>query len=93
MVVGTLFVEVYIPGADSLKEKRQVVKSVVRRVQHCFNVSIAEVNNEDKWQRAQIGVSMVGDDWDHIQRQLQLVINFLDAEPRWEVVRVEMERY
>jgi uncharacterized protein YlxP (DUF503 family) len=51
------------------------------------------VNNEDKWQRAQIGVSMVGDDWDHIQRQLQLVINFLDAEPRWEVVRVEMERY
>ncbi|MDI9441279.1 MAG: DUF503 domain-containing protein [Firmicutes bacterium] len=93
MVVGTLFVEVYIPGADSLKEKRQVVKSVVRRVQHRFNVSIAEVNNEDKWQRAQIGVSMVGDDWDHIQRQLQLVINFLDAEPRWEVVRVEMERY
>ena len=68
-------------------------KSVVRRVQHRFNVSIAEVNNEDKWQRAQIGVSMVGDDWDHIQRQLQLVINFLDAEPRWEVVRVEMERY
>ena len=93
MVVGTLFVEVYIPGADSLKEKRQVVKSVVRRVQHRFNVSIAEVNNEDKWQRAQIGVSMVGDDWDHIQRQLQLIINFLDAEPRWEVVRVEMERY
>ena len=46
MVVGTLFVEVYIPGADSLKEKRQVVKSVVRRVQHCFNVSIAEVNND-----------------------------------------------
>ena len=66
---------------------------MVRRVQHRFNVSIAEVNNEDKWQRAQIGVSMVGDDWDHIQRQLQLVINFLDAEPRWEVVRVEMERY
>jgi len=93
MVVGTLFVEVYIPGADSLKEKRQVVKSVVRRVQHRFNVSIAEMNNEDKWQRAQIGVSMVGNDWDHIQRQLQLVINFLDAEPRWEVVRVEMERY
>jgi uncharacterized protein YlxP (DUF503 family) len=62
-------------------------------VQHRFNVSIAEVNNGDKWQRAQIGVSMVGDDWDHIQRQLQLVINFLDAEPRWEVVRVEMERY
>lgn len=93
MLVGTLFIEVYIPGAGSLKEKRQVVKSVLRRVQHRFNVSIAEVNNEDKWQRANIAVSMVGDNWDHIERQLQLLINFLDSEPRWEVMRIEMDRH
>lgn len=92
MLVGTLFIEVYIPGAGSLKDKRQVVKSVVRRVQHRFNVSIAEIDNENKWQRASIAVCMAGDDWDYIQRQLQLLINYLDAESRWEVLRIEMDR-
>ncbi len=92
MLVGTLFIEVHIPGACSLKDKRRVVQSMVRRVQHRFNVSIAEINNVNKWQRANIGVSMVGDDWDYIQRQLQLLINYLDAEPRWDIVRIETDR-
>lgn len=90
MLVGTLLVEVHIPGSTSLKEKRQVVKSIVQRVQNRFNVSIAELNNEDLWQRATIGVAMVGDNQEHIQRKLQLVVNFMDAEPRWEVMRIEM---
>lgn len=41
MLVGTLRVEVYIPGATSLKDKRQVVKGMIQKVQHRFNVSIA----------------------------------------------------
>lgn len=92
MLVGTLLIDVHIPGAGSLKEKRQVVRSMVRRVQHRFNVSIAEINNENKWQRASIAVCMVGDDWEYIQRQLQLLINYIDAEPRWQVLRIEMDR-
>lgn len=92
MFVGTLLVKVHIPGAESLKEKRRVVNSVVRKVQHRFNVSIAEVNNENLWQRADLGVAIVGDDWGHIQRRLQLVINFLESEPRWNILQIEMER-
>lgn len=91
MLVGTLYLEVYIPGATSLKDRRRVVKGMIAKVQNRFNVSIAELHSENLWQRAAIGVAMIGDDRDHIERQLQLVLNFLDAEPRWEVTQVQQE--
>lgn len=88
MLIGSLLVQVYVPGATSLKEKRQVVKGMTAKIQNRFNVSVAELNNEDLWQRATIGVAMVGDSKDYMERQLQLVLNFMDAEPRWEVIQV-----
>lgn len=91
MLVGTLRVEVHIPGATSLKDKRQVVKGMIQKVQHRFNVSIAELDDADLWQRAVIGVAVVGASREHLERQLQFVLNFLDAEPRWDVTRVEMD--
>lgn len=93
MLVGTMELQVYIPSSTSLKDKRQVVKSVTQRAQNRFNVSIAEINNEDLWQRAQIGVAIVGDDSEHIRHQLQLVLNFLDAETRWEILHVELDLF
>lgn len=91
MFVGTLRVEVHIPGATSLKDKRQVVKGMIQKVQRRFNVSIAELDNADLWQRAVIGVAVVGSSREHLERQLQFVLNFLDAEPRWDVTRVELD--
>lgn len=89
MLVGTLVVQVYIPSSTSLKDKRQVVKSVIHRVQNRFNVSVVELNNEDLWQRATVGVAIAGDNQEYIQRQLQLVLNFMDGEPRWEILQAE----
>jgi len=91
MLVGTLYVQVYIPGASSLKEKRRIVKSMITKVQNRFNVSIAELESENVWQRAAIGIAMVGDSRDHVERQLQFVMNFLDSEPRWEVIKIVQE--
>lgn len=93
MLVGTLLVEVYIPGAASLKDKRQVVKAMIQKVQHRFNVSIAQLDQGDLWQRATIGIAMVGGSREYVERQLQLVLNFLDSEPRWNVTQVEMDWY
>lgn len=90
MLVGTLLVQVYIPEATSLKEKRKVVKSVMQKVQNRFNVSIAEVDNEDLRQRAALGIAVVGDSQGYLQRQLQFVLNFMDAEPRWEITQAEI---
>ncbi|HBN96273.1 MAG TPA: DUF503 domain-containing protein [Firmicutes bacterium] len=91
MLVGTFVVQVHIPGATSLKDKRRIVKGMIAKVQNRFNVSIVELNSGDLWQRATIGVAMVGDNQDHIERQLQLLLNFLDAEPRWEVTQVHLD--
>ena len=91
MLVGTVRVEVYIPGATSLKDKRQVVKGMIQKVQHRLNVSIAQLDGADLWQRATIGIAMVGASREHVERQLQLVLNFLDAEPRWSVTQVEID--
>lgn len=91
MLVGTLCVQVHIPGATSLKDKRRIVKGMITKVQNRFNVSIAELDNEDLWRRATIGVAMIGDSQEHIERQLQFVLNFLDAETRWEVMQVHLD--
>ena len=91
MLVGALYVQVHIPGAGSLKEKRRIVKSMIAKVQNRFNVSIAELESENLWQRAATGIAMVGDNREHLERQLQFVLNFLDSEPRWEVIKVEVE--
>lgn len=59
MVVGLAEMELFLPEAESLKDKRQIVKSLVSKIQNKFNVSIAEVDYNDLWQRALIGISCV----------------------------------
>ena len=57
MIVGVCTIELRLREARSLKEKRQVLKSVITRVKNNFNVAIAEVDYQDKWQRAVLGCS------------------------------------
>jgi uncharacterized protein YlxP (DUF503 family) len=64
---------------------------MISKVQHRFNVSIVELYSEDLWQRATIGVAYIGDEREHVERQLQYVLNFLDAEPDWEIIAVDLE--
>lgn len=90
MLVGTLLVEVYIPESTSLKTKRMVTKSMIQRIQNRFNVSISEIDNKDLWQRATIAVAMVGDNQIYIERKLQWIVNFMDEDSRWQVIKVEV---
>ena len=62
MVVGVLRLTLYIHGASSLKDKRQVVRKVTDRLRSRFNVSVAEVGDNDIWQRAVIGIVAVSND-------------------------------
>lgn len=64
--------------ALSLKEKRQVVRSLLARVRNEFNVSIAEVDDQNLWQRATIGVACVATDQVYAHRQLEAVVKFMD---------------
>ncbi len=59
MFIGALKFEVIIPGSLSLKDKRKVIQSLQDKIKSKFNVSIAEIDYQDKWQRAIIGLCLV----------------------------------
>lgn len=93
MVVGVLQITLGIPGANSLKGKRKVVKSLIERARHRFNVSIAEVADHDVYTRAQIGISAVGNDARFVNSVLDKVLDALenDAIGRADVLNTELE--
>jgi len=78
MVVGVLRLELRLPESHSLKAKRSVLRSIKARVQQKFNVSIAECEDHDLWQRTVMGVSQVGADQPHVDRCLREVVSFID---------------
>jgi uncharacterized protein YlxP (DUF503 family) len=78
MVVGVLRLELRLPESHSLKEKRSKLRAIKARVQQKFNVSIAECDDHDIWQRAILGVSQVGPDQPHVDRCLREVVGFID---------------
>jgi hypothetical protein len=73
MFIAIARFEFFIPHSRSLKEKRQVLRSVIHTTGNKFNVSIAEVDYQDLWQRAAVGVSCVADSVGHCRKVLQEV--------------------
>lgn len=77
MVVGILTLELDIPGAFSLKEKRMVVNRVRDRVRQTFNVAVAEVDDLDVWNRACMGIAAVSNEQAHCNAMLSKVVAFV----------------
>ena len=91
MVVGTLRIEFRIQDNHSLKDKRKIVRSLVDRVKHKFNASVAEVGSNDNWQRIELGITTVGNDRRHIESSLGNILAFLDSLYLAEIVNTESE--
>jgi uncharacterized protein YlxP (DUF503 family) len=91
MVIGICQLDLRIPENHSLKGKRHVIRKVIDRVRHRFNVAISEVGDNDLWQRAQIGFCTVGNDRRHINSSLDKVIDFIEKSHLVEMVHTEME--
>lgn len=81
-VVGVLTARLYIPEAMSLKDKRQVLKSLLARTSDRFNVSVAEVGRNDSHTSALIAVVTVANEHAHVDSVLAAVLQFLLADPR-----------
>ncbi len=77
MNVGVCRVRLRLPGNLSLKGKRQVVKSITSRVGSKFNVSVAEVDDNDLWQLATVGICCVSNDKRHTNEVLSKVVDFI----------------
>jgi len=77
MSVGILTLQIQIPGCKSLKEKRSRLKPLIARLHREFNVSVAELGQQDDWDGAIIGCAMISNDSQFIQTSLQSIIHWL----------------
>jgi uncharacterized protein len=92
MHVGVCTIELRLPGNDSLKGKRRILKSIIRRIGQEFNVSIAEVEAQDIWQRAVLGVSGVSSSAEYVHGQMERVVHWIEAHrPDVEILEYHIE--
>ncbi len=91
MIVGVCTVELFIAESRSLKDKRQVVHSLRDRLQGKFNLSIAEVDGQDLWQKAVLGMACVANERGHVNQVLDQALNLIRSVPAVEVVRTQLE--
>lgn len=91
MVVGVLQLEIAIPQAMSLKDKRRVVKSLKDRIAHGHNVSIAEVAALDEHRRSIIGMSMVSNDGRYVEGALSKLVDLVRLNPNVNLLDYRIE--
>jgi len=91
MIVGSLQVRLLMRESRSLKDKRQVLRSIKDRLQNRFNISIAEVEEQDHLQLAVLGVAMVSNEADHIRHTFDEIIQALRTHPVAELIGQERD--
>ncbi|CAI2717922.1 DUF503 domain-containing protein [Nitrospina watsonii] len=78
MKVGCCSIKLYLHGNGSLKGKRKVIRAIKDRVKNKFNISIAEVGDQDLHQSIHLGVAAVSEDAQYVEGQMQQVVTFID---------------
>jgi uncharacterized protein YlxP (DUF503 family) len=74
MHIGLLQLDLHLPYAHSLKDKRMAIRKLKDRLRNRFNVSVSELNHQELWQRSQVGVVSIGPDPSYLERQLSLAL-------------------
>ena len=91
MTVGVLQIELAVPDAMSLKDKRRVVKSIKDRIAHGHNVSVAEVGALDEHRRAILGIAMVANDRRYVEGGLSKLVDFVRAVPQASLIDYQID--
>ena len=91
MIVGLLACECIIYNAHSLKEKRAVLQRIMTRLKQKFNISIAEVDFQDTWQRTKIAMAVVSSARNPAEIELQKALKFIDSFPEIERTITDIE--
>ena len=79
MFVGIVRIELHLPGATSLKSKRSVVQGLKERIRQRARAAVAEVDHQDLWQRAALGVAVVSGEAGQVSELLQTVRNLVES--------------
>ena len=91
MNIGLLKVSLFIPGASSLKDKRQVIRSLISRLKNKFNIALAEIDAQDLHQRCELGIVSINTSHQELQRTLDYVLSFIGNNPDSQLMEVETE--
>jgi uncharacterized protein YlxP (DUF503 family) len=91
MIVGSLRVRLLVREARSLKEKRQVVRGIKDRLRNAFNISVAEVAEQDHRQLAVLGIALVGTEGRQVQSTLDRIVDALRSHPVAELLDYEFD--
>lgn len=86
MVVGVAEIELHLPECTSLKQKRQLLRSVLDRVKAKYNVSISEVLHHDLWQRATLGIAYVTQTQHQARKVLSSIERFIENNQQMEIL-------
>ena len=91
MHIGLLQIELFLPGNQSLKGKRQILRSIKDRIRNQVNVSISEVDNHDAWQSARLAIVTVGTNHERVSQVLESAMKLIENTPGSEVIHRQIE--
>jgi hypothetical protein len=91
MIVLAACITLIIPENDSLKGKRKVVRSLIEKVRHKFEVAVAEVGDNDLWRKARVGLALVGNDSQLLNTRLDQVLKFVENQYLVEIIDTQVE--
>lgn len=91
MAVSILFVELYLPGNRSLKEKRQTLQSLKMNLRNKFNVSVAETGHQNLWQRAELTVAAAASDKDMARNVIDSAYAMIERRDGVDVIGQDIE--
>ena len=91
MIIAAARITLRIPDNHSLKGKRKVVKSLIEKVRHRFGAAVAEVEDNDLWRRAQLGLALVGNDGRLLETRLEQILKYVDEQHLAEIIDSQVE--
>jgi uncharacterized protein YlxP (DUF503 family) len=91
MTIGLCRLILYLPESSSLKDKRSVLESLTKRIRNKFNVSVSELEDNELWQKAVLGVAIVSNESRHANRVLSKVVSLVQADGRLELLDYSLE--
>jgi len=91
MFIGVCTIEIHIPESDSLKAKRHSLRSLKDKIRNKFNVSVAEIGDNDLWQKASLAVAAVSNDKSHLNQTLDHVLEMVHSVPEISLLDYHIE--
>lgn len=91
MLIAAIELHLSIPTAHSLKEKRMMLLSIMERIRGKFGAAVAEVGEQDIWQRAVVGIALVGNEESYLRQAANKVIQFAESHFEGEVCEIHLE--